>query len=47
MQRMVNVGVVRFEYKVSIVEMTTNMLTKAIPRPKHSWYMEISGLQST
>jgi hypothetical protein len=35
---MVNVGVVRFEYKVSIVEMTTYMLIEAIPRPKHSWY---------
>jgi hypothetical protein len=32
---MVNVGVVRFEYKFSIVEMTTYMLTKAIPRPKN------------
>jgi len=42
-QKMINAGAIKFEY-ISTVEMVEDMLTKGIPRSKHSWHIEILGL---
>jgi hypothetical protein len=39
---MINAGAIKFEY-ISTVEMVEDMLTKGIPRSKHSWRIEILG----
>jgi hypothetical protein len=42
---MENLGAIQFEY-ISTEKMVVDMLTKAIPREKHSWCMKILGLES-
>jgi hypothetical protein len=41
----VNAKTIQFEY-ISTEKMAANMLTKAISKEKHSWYMKIVGLGS-
>jgi hypothetical protein len=40
-----NLGAIQFEY-ISTKKMVVDMLTKAIPREKHSWCMKILGLDT-